>query len=111
MSLKPVSIRDVEGDPKTQTKVIGPKLGGRFVPNPKVAKYAFVLKFPDGVVTSRSVSRSLAKLQSPKGPTLIVGIDFTVEARQVAEAATCDLLSEREFGWTDARYAARRLTR
>jgi hypothetical protein len=107
--LKPSVFRNVAADVVSLTNVIGPKLGKRFVPNPQVAKYAFVLKFSDGVVTGRSVARSLAKIQQPRGNTLIVGLDFTLEARQVAEAEACDLLSEREFGWTDARYAARRL--
>jgi len=111
MSLKPVIIRDVGADPKSLTKVVGPKLGRRLSSNPEVTQYAFVLKFPDGVVTGRSVRRSLEKMPSPRGSTLMVGTDFTVEARQLAEAAGCDLLSEREFGWTDALYTARRWPR
>ncbi len=48
-------------------KAIGPKLGSKYTVNPKVAKYAFVLKFPDGVVTGRAVSHALSKLPALRG--------------------------------------------
>jgi hypothetical protein len=71
-----------------------------------VAKYAFVLKFPDGVVTGRAVSHALSKLPTPRGPTILAGESFTVEAMRVAEADGCDVIAFQEFFWTDARYAA-----
>jgi|SRR5271155_708907 hypothetical protein len=111
MSLKPAVIRDVSADAVSLKKAIGPKLGKQFVANPKVTKYAFVLKFPDGVVTGRSVAHAVEKIQRPRGPTLIVGYDFTIEARRIAEAEACDLVSMIEFGWTDAAYSARGLPR
>jgi hypothetical protein len=90
-------------------KAIGPKLAKQFSANPKVATYAFVLKFPDGVVTGRAVSHALKKMPTPRGPTLLAGVDFTVEATKIAEAEGCDMVSVREFGWTDAAYAAIRI--
>jgi hypothetical protein len=64
-------------------KAIGPKLAKRFSANPKVAKYAFVLKFPDGVVTGRAVSHALEKMTTPRGSTLLAGEDFTVRSTSV----------------------------
>jgi hypothetical protein len=79
-------------------KAIGPKLAKQFSANPKVAKYAVVLKFPDGVVTGRAVSHSLRKMPTPRGPTLLAGEDFTVEAMEIAKVEGCDVVSVREFG-------------
>jgi hypothetical protein len=108
MSLKPTVIREVLADIATMTKTIGPKLGKMFSPNPKIAKYAYVLQFPsDGVVTSRALAQALKKLPEPRGSTLLAGYDFTVEARKMAHIEACDLISNIEFGWTDARYADR----
>src|SRR4051812_741853 len=59
MTLKPSLICDVAADTPSMKKAIGPKLAKQFSANPKVAKYAFVLKFPDGVVTGRAVSHAL----------------------------------------------------
>jgi|ERR1700734_4182882 hypothetical protein len=109
MSLKPAIIRDVPADSPSLIRAIGPKLGKQFIANPNVAKYAFVLKFPDGVITGRSLGHALEKIQY-KGPTLIVGTQFTFEARQIAaEAEGCDLLNLSDFDWTDATYAQRRI--
>jgi hypothetical protein len=89
-------------------KAIGPKLAGRFSANPNVAKYSFVLKFPDGVVTGRAVSHALARIPIAHGPLLLAGTDFTVEAMEISAAKACDVISMREFGWTDAAYEASR---
>lgn len=109
MTLKPSVIRDVAADAPSMKKAIGPKLAERFSTNPKVAKYAVVLKFPDGVVTGRAVSHALEKIQCPRGGTLLAGTDFTVEATKIAAAEGCDVVSVREFGWTDATYAKSRV--
>jgi hypothetical protein len=108
MTLKPSVIRDVTADASSMKKAIGPKLAGHFSANPKVTKYAFVVKFPDGVVTGRAVSHALGKIPSPRGSTLLAGTDFTVEATKIAAAEGCDVVSVREFGWTDATYAESR---
>jgi hypothetical protein len=42
---------------------------------------------------------------------LLAGEDFTDEATKVAKAQACDVVSVREFGWTDAAYAAIRIGR
>ena len=108
MSLKAAVMRDVPADAVTMKKVLGPKLGNRFTGNPDVAKYAFVLKFPDGVATGRSVARALGKIKGQRGPSLIAGHCFTIEARQIAAAEGCDLVSVNDFAWTDADYAKAR---
>ncbi len=73
MPLKPSVITDVAGDTLSMKKAIGPKLAKQFSANPKVAVYAFVLKFPDGVVTGRTASHALRKMPTPRGPTLLAG--------------------------------------
>jgi hypothetical protein len=107
MTLKPSVILDVPADAPSIKKAIGPKLSKEYTPNPKVAKYAFVLKFPDGVVTGRAVSHALSKLPVPRGPTILAGESFTVEAMGVAKADGCDVIAVHEFFWTDAGYATR----
>ncbi|SRR5579872_547494 len=111
MSLKPTIMRDVLVDAPTLTKVLGPKLGKQFTANPNVTRYAFVLKFPEGVATGRSVAHALRKIGTPRGSTLIAGDRFTIEAREVAAAEGCDLVSSESanaFLWTDADYAKAR---
>lgn len=90
-------------------KAIGPKLAKQFSANPKIAVYAFVLKFPDGVVTGRAVSHVLTKLPVPRGPILLAGEHFTVEASEIAKAEGCDTACEHQYFWTDASYAAARI--
>jgi hypothetical protein len=34
------------------------------------------------------------------------GKSFTIEATQIAKAEGCDVVSVREFGWTDVAYGA-----
>lgn len=86
-------------------KAIGPKLGKEYSANPNVAKYAFVLKFPDGVVTGRAVSHALEKIPTPRRPILLAGENFTVEAMALAKAEGCEVIAIHEFFWTDAAYA------
>jgi hypothetical protein len=50
-------------------------------------------------------------MPTPRGPTLLAGVDFTVEATEIAKAEGCDVVSVREFGWTDTAYAAIRIRR
>ena len=108
MSLKPSVACNVLADRATMEKIIGPKLGKRFAPNPAISEYAYVLRFPtSGVVTSREMAHALRKLPADRGAVLVVGQDFTLEARQAAIAVGCDLTSVSEFGWTDASYQAR----
>ena len=106
MPLKPSVIVEVPADSPSMKKALGPKLAKAYIPNPKVAKYAFVLKFPDGVVTGRAVSHALSKLPTPRGPTILAGVHFTVEAMEVAKADGCDVIAVHEYFWTDAGYAA-----
>jgi hypothetical protein len=106
--LEPAIIRDVAADAPSVKKAIGPKLAKQFSANPQVPRYALVLKFPDGVVTGRAVSHALAKIPPPRGPTLLAGEDFTLEAAEIAKMEGCDIVCLREFGWTDEAYAASR---
>lgn len=107
MPLKPSVIFDVSADAGSMKKAIGPKLAREYSANPEVAEYACVLKFPDSVVTGRAVSHALAKLPAPRGPTLLAGVDFTVEAMGIAKVEGCDVIAVHEFFWTDAAYADR----
>lgn len=107
MALKPTVVRHVLAEPAAIAKALGPKLATRFVPNPKLAEYAFVLRFPSGVVTARAVAQALRKLSEPKGSILLAGDGFTVEARQIARANNCEVVSLSDFCWTDAEYASR----
>lgn len=111
MTLKPSVICDVPADISSMKKAIGPKLAKEHSANPKVAKYAFVLKFPDGVVTGRAVSHALAKILPPRGPVLLAGENFTAEAMELAKAEGCEVIAVHEFFWTDASYADRRSDR
>lgn len=107
MTLKPSVIFDVSADAPSMKKAIGPKLAKEYSANPKVAKYAFVLKFPDGVVTGRAASHALGKIPTPRGPTVLAGEHVTVEAMGIAKAQGCDVIAVHEFFWTDAAYADR----
>ncbi|WP_316229623.1 hypothetical protein [Bradyrhizobium sp. SZCCHNR1070] len=106
MSLKPAVLREAPADAPSMKKALGPKLAKQYAVNPNVAKYSFVLKFPDGVVTGRAVSRALGKIPTPHGPTLLAGMNFTVEAMSAAKADGCDVVAVHEYFWTDASYAA-----
>lgn len=106
MSLKPAVLRDVPADAPSIKKALGPKLAKQYAANPNVAKYSFVLKFPDGVVTGRAVSHALGKIPAPRGPILLAGVHFTVEAMSAAKADSCDVVAIHEYFWTDASYAA-----
>ena len=97
MTLKPSITSDVTANTPSMRKAIGPKLTKQFSANLKVAKYAFVLKFPDGVVTGRAVSRPLTKIPMPHGPILLAGKHFTVEASEIARAEGCDIVSAHEY--------------
>ena len=83
MPLKPSVILDVPAGAPSMKKAIGRRLAKAYTANPKVVMYAFVLKFPDGVVTGRSVSHALSKLPTPRGPTILAGESFTVEAMEL----------------------------
>jgi hypothetical protein len=73
MPLKPTVIFDVPADIPSMKKTIGPKLAKKYSANPKMAKYAFVLKLPDGVVTGRAVAHALSRISTPRGPDLACG--------------------------------------
>lgn len=107
MPLKPSVIYDVAADTLSMKDAIGPKLAKQYCANPKLARYALVLKFPNGVVTGRALSHALSKLPTPRGPTLLAGESFTVEAMDVANAEDCDVVSVHAYFWTDAGYVSR----
>ena len=107
MPLKPSVMCDVAADTLSMKDAIGPKLTKQYCANPKLAKYALVPKFPNGVVTGRALSHALSKLPTPRGPTLLAGESFTVEAMDVAKEEGCDVVSVHEYFWTDARYISR----
>ncbi len=86
-------------------KAFGPQSGALFVPNPLVAAYAVVLRFPGTkVIVSGEIDRALRRVASDLGPILVIARDLTVEARHAAAEAGCDVITAGEFGWTDASY-------
>ena len=64
----------------------------------------------DEATVKAHLGRMLRKVDSQAGPFLVVAKDLTVEARQVAIEAGCDVVTQREFGWTDASYRSIRRT-
>ena len=50
------------------------------------------------------MDRTIRKLGTEAGSVLIVAKKLTVEARQVANEAGCDIVLESDFGWTDVSY-------
>jgi len=57
---------------------------------------------PDNVVTKRALEKALTKVEGRGTALVVVGWDFTVEARAILDARQAVVLSGREFGWTDA---------
>lgn len=54
------------------------------------------------VVTSKAVLRALARIPQPGNDLVVVGFDFTLEARQALAQAGAILFFDHEWGWTDA---------
>jgi hypothetical protein len=77
--LKPHIARDVPATREAIDRTFGLRIGQLFVANPAVSEYKAVLLFPNTKV---------------------------VVSGEVAIAAQCDIISEKEFGWTDASYQA-----
>ena len=48
---------------------------------------------------------------TPRGPTLLAGVHFTVEAMGLAKVEGCDVIAVHEYFWTDAAYAGRQSDR
>ena len=104
MSRRPSISRNIAADPASIERIVGPVLAKRYLRNPAIAEYAWVLQFPGSkVVTSQRLLRALAKLPKSAGPILLAG-DLTIEALNVAAEAGCDIVSKREPFWTDDGY-------
>ena len=56
---------------------------------------------PDEVVTRRALEKALTKVRGRDTALVVVGWDFTVEARAILDRRQAVVLSDREFGWTD----------
>ena len=54
------------------------------------------------VVTKRVIEKALAKVEKRGMALVVVGWDFTAEARAVLDTRQALVLSDREFGWTEA---------
>jgi hypothetical protein len=105
--LKPHIARDVPATREAINRTFGLRIGQLFVANPAVSEYKAVLLFPNTkVVVSGEVARALKKVSNQAGAILVIAKDLTKEARECAIAAQCDIISEKEFGWTDASYQA-----
>ena len=104
MPRKPSVTYDVPVNRASVEQAVGPRLGKLFVPNPRILESRTVLRFPrEKVIASGEFMRALDKVGTDRRPTLAVGHDFTKEARLAAAEMSCDIISEREHGWTDAR--------
>ena len=57
---------------------------------------------PDAVVTKRALEKALTKVEGRGTALVVVGWDFTVEARAILDTTQAVVVSNREFGWTDA---------
>jgi hypothetical protein len=105
--LKPKIAHGVAATQEAIERVFGPRIGKLFVANPAVSDYKTVLLFPNTkVIVSGEVARALNKVSGRAGAILVIAKDLTKEAREYAIAAQCDIISEKEFGWTDASYQA-----
>jgi hypothetical protein len=105
--LKPHIAHDVPANREAIERTFGPRVSKLFVVNPAVSEYKTVLLFPNTkVVVSGEVARALKKVSGRIGAILVIAKDLTKEARESAIAAQCDIISEKEFGWTDASYQA-----
>ena len=105
--MKPQIAHDVPATREAIERTFGPRVGKLFVANPAVSEYKTVLLFPNTkVIVSGEVARALKKVSGRVGAILVIAKDLTKEARESAIAAQCDIISEKQFGWTDASYQA-----
>ena len=100
---KPITFDDVSATREAFDCILGPRLGRLFVPRPGVSRYDSVIVFKrQHVALSNQVRQAIEKFETGKTTVLLVGRDFTVEARTLAAQTGCDILCEHEFGWPDA---------
>jgi hypothetical protein len=104
MSRRPIVSRNIPADVASIERIIGSILGARYVPNPGIREYAYVLRFPPSqIITSQHLARVLSKLPNPRDGSVLVAGEFTIEALAVAVEASCEIVSRADF-WTDASY-------
>jgi hypothetical protein len=106
--VKPEVRHEVPSDRDSIESAIGHSLAKLFIPTRGVALYGTVLVFSDKrTVVSNQLLRALEKHSVAGKVTLAAGGDFTTEARAIAKQMGCEILSLREFGWTDDRWLRR----
>ena len=106
--MKPDVFHNVPSDRKSIERAIGHSLAKLFIPTRSVSAYGTVLVFEEKrTVVSNQLRRALEKHSLPDTFTLATGGDFTTEARTLAKDVSCEILSLREFGWTDERWLRR----
>ena len=66
-----------------------------------VAEPMTVLVFDDDPVHSGALRKALHKIDGSQESILCVARDFTVEARELADAHQAQILSQTHFGWSD----------
>jgi hypothetical protein len=100
---RPSFFSSIPAERREIERIAGPRLGRLFIPRPGTATYdcVFVFKRP-AVVLSNQLRSAIEKHASAGQRILVIGPDFTVEARSLAVEAGCEITCEREFGWTDA---------
>jgi hypothetical protein len=97
----------VPADQESIARIIGPRRAKLYIKNSAVSEYRVVLAFGNlKVIRGNQLKRALEKYAG-SGFTLIVGHNFTIEARTIASEAACHLISESTYPYTDAMRADR----
>ena len=103
--MKPVIARGLEAS--EVRKRIPKAVSHLFLESRFVGKTYDLIFFPhdsSNVVTSRIILKSLAKVAPSTNQPMVIGWDFTIEAREALDEIGAIVLSERFFGWSDERW-------
>jgi hypothetical protein len=109
MSLKPQISTDVPAAD------VPKKVSGEFKGLVKIASLAnqdyTVVSFPGmrghstSIIDSKTLTKALKKTSPTSQKIIVVAHDFTVEAREIMKTEEIMPIFERDFGWTDERWA------
>jgi hypothetical protein len=103
MAAKPTVALDIAGEslrsrlPTRAKRLVSDRQFGGTRLDALVFPYA-----PGEVVTKRAIEKALTNVEGRSRALVVVGWDFTVEARAILDARQAVVLCNREYGWTDA---------
>lgn len=103
MAVKPTVALAISGEslrsrlPKRAKRLVSDRQFGGTTLDALIFPYS-----PGEVVTGRALEKALIKVEGRGTALVVVGWDFTVEARAILDTRQAVVLSDREFGWTDA---------